>query len=83
MFLHGIFGADLVDMQSLSESNNNFRYILMVIDIFSKYGYAEAISRKTGKAVKDALEKIFKKQKPEKLWADRGSEFYNKDVKFH
>lgn len=52
----------------------------MVIDIFSKYGYAEAIPRKTGKAVKDALEKIFKKQKPKKLWADRGSEFYNKDV---
>ena len=76
-----IFGADLVDMRALSKENNGFKYILMVIDIFSKYGWAIPIKFKTGEAVKNALEKIFREKKPAKIWADFGSEFYNKKVK--
>ena len=36
---------------------------------------------KTGKSVALALETIFKERKPEKMWVDKGKEFYNKDVK--
>ena len=76
----GIFGADLVDMQALSRKNKGFKYILMVEDIFSKYGWAVPIKSKTGVAVTEALKKIFAEKIPKKIWADKGGEFYNKEV---
>ena len=76
-----IFGADLVDMKALSRQNRGFKYILMVEDVFSKYGWAVPIKFKTGAAVKNGLEKIFKEKRPRKLWSDRGSEFYNAEVR--
>jgi len=59
------------------------RYLLTVIDAFSKYGWMLPIKDKTGKSVADAFKEIFKKSKlkPEKLWTDKGREFYNKHVK--
>ena len=35
-----IWAADMVEMQSFSKSNKGFKYILMIIDVFSKYGLA-------------------------------------------
>ena len=35
--LHNIWGADLADMQLISKFSNGFRFLLCVIDIFSKY----------------------------------------------
>ena len=75
-----VWGADLVELQSLSKKNSGFRYILMVIDIFSKYGWSIPLKTKTGKEVASALRTIFKKEKPAKLWVDKGREIYNKDV---
>ena len=75
-----IFGADLVDMQALSKQNRGFKYVLMVEDIFSKYGWAIPIKFKTGAAVKAGLEEVFQEQVPKKLWVDKGKEFYNKEV---
>ena len=76
-----IFGADLIDMQTLSKQNKGYKYILMVEDIFSKYGWAIPLKTKTGIAVRDALRQIFKHHVPKKLWTDAGSEFYNNEVK--
>ena len=75
-----IWGADLVDMRALAKQNDNFKYILMVIDVFSKYGWAVPIKFKTGEAVKIALESIIKEATPKKIWADQGNEFYNEKV---
>jgi hypothetical protein len=77
-----IWAADLVDMQSFAEFNDGVRYLLCVIDIFSKYGWIVPLKNKTGAAVASAFEKIFREgRKPDKLWVDKGKEFYNKDVK--
>lgn len=76
-----IFGADLVDMRALSKQNKGFKYILMVMDVFSKYGWAVPLKFKTGAAVKVALEKIFEENISRKIWVDNGSEFYNKEVR--
>ena len=76
-----IFGADLIDMQALSKQNKGYKYILMVEDIFSKYGWAVPLKTKTGIAVRDALKQIFKQHVPKKLWTDAGREFYNTEVK--
>ena len=47
--------ADLVDMQSFSRSNKGFKYILMIIDVFSKYGWAIPLKKKTGPEVMKAF----------------------------
>ena len=75
-----IWGADLIELPSLSKKNSGFRYILMVIDVFSKYGWGIPLKTKTGVEVASALRTIFKKDKPAKLWVDKGREFYNKEV---
>ena len=76
-----IWAADLVDMQAFSKFNRNVKYLLAAIDVFSKYGWLIPLKDKTGKSVASALETIFKDRKPEKMWVDKGKEFYNKHVK--
>ena len=68
-------------MTALSNENEGYRFLLLVIDTFSKYGWIIPLMDKKGETVADALKDIFKKRKPEKLWTDKGREFYNKDVK--
>jgi hypothetical protein len=48
-------------MDSLSKYNNGFKYILTVIDVLSKYAWAEPIKTKTGENIVKALRKYFKK----------------------
>ena len=76
-----IFAADLVDMQAFTKFNRGAKYLLAVIDVFSKYGWLIPLKDKTGKSVASALKTIFKERKPVKMWVDKGKEFYNKDVK--
>ena len=68
-------------MQAFSKFNHGIKYLLAVIDVFSKYGWLIPLKDKTGKSVASALKTIFKERKPEKMWVDKGKEFYNKDVK--
>ena len=56
------------------------KYLLTVIDIFSRYGWIVPLKNKTGLEVANALKKIFKERKPDKLWVDKGKEFYNSHV---
>ena len=76
-----IWAADLVDMQAFSKFNRGVKYLLAVIDVFSKYGWLIPLKDKTGKSVASALKTIYEERKPEKMWVDKGKEFYNKDVK--
>ena len=75
-----VWAADLIDMQAFSKFNRGVKYILAVIDIFSKYGWLVPLKNKTGKAVANALKEIFVERRPTKMWVDKGKEFYNKDV---
>ena len=86
MFVSGIdeiWTADLVDMQAFAEYNDGVKYLLTVIDVFSKYGWIIPMKDKSGKSTADAFRKIFGSsgQKPDKIWVDKGKEFYNKDVR--
>ena len=76
-----IWTADLADMSALSKDNHGYTFLLLVIDTFSKYGWVIPLKDKKGQTVADALKTIFEERKPEKLWTDKGKEFYNKDVK--
>ena len=68
-------------MTALNKDNKGINFLLLVIDIFSKYGWIVPLKNKKGETVANALKTIFKERKPEKLWTDKGREFYNKDVK--
>ena len=75
-----IFATDLVEMQKFVKLNKGYRYLLTCIDIFSKYSWVIPLKDKKGITIKNALEKIFKQRKPNFLWTDGGTEFYNKQV---
>ena len=77
-----IWAADLVDMQSFSRYNKGYKYIIMIIDIFSKYGWAIPLKSKVGIEVTKAFSKLWASSKPpERLWVDKGKEFYNNSMK--
>ena len=78
-FRDSIWGVDLVDMQLLSKFNKGFRFLLCVTDIFSKYAWVVPLKDKKGTSIVNAFQEILKEsnRKPNKIWADKGSEFYN------
>lgn len=74
--------ADLVEMIPYSKQNNGLKYILTVINIFSKKGYARALKNKTGAEVTKAMESILNSlgHPIHNLHVDNGKEFYNKTM---
>ena len=75
-----IWAADIIDMQAFSKDNNGIKYLLTVIDIFSKFVWIIPLKRKTGPEVANAFSRILKERRPSKTWVDRSRAFYNKDV---
>jgi len=68
-------------MQKFSKWNKGYKYLLMVIDVFSKYGWIIPLKDKKGETVMNAFKTIFNDgRKPEYLWVDKGKEFYNKFI---
>ncbi len=66
-------------MDSLAKYNNNYKYILTVIDVLSKYAWFEPIKAKTGENLVSAFEKILKKHgKPKTFHSNKGTEFTNR-----
>ena len=78
-----IWGADLADMQLLSRYNKGVRFLLCVIDIFIKYAWVVPLKDKKGVSIVTAFESILKQshRKPNKIWVDKGSEFYSASFK--
>ena len=66
-----LWQADLCDYSNIKEYNNNYKYILTVIDIFSKYAFAIPIERKNAENIIDAFKTIFKSKRfPKKIHTD-------------
>ena len=78
-FKDNIWGVNLVDMQLLSKFNKGFRFLLCVIDTYSKHAWVIPLKDKKGISIVHAFQKILKEsnRKPNKIWVDKGSEFYN------
>ena len=78
-FKDNIWGADLADMQLLSKYNKGIRLVLCVTDTFSKYAWVVPLKDKKGIRIVKAFQIILKQsnRKPNKIWVDKGSEFYN------
>ena len=82
-FKNNIWGADLADMQLISKFNKGFRFLLCVIDIFSKYAWVVPLKDKKGITITNAFQKILdcSNRKPNIIWVDKGSEFCNSSFK--
>ena len=82
-FKDNIWGVDLADMQLLSKQNKGIKYLLCVIDLFSKYAFVVPLKDKKRASVVKGFEKIINEsgRRPNKIWVDQGSEFYNKTFK--
>ena len=64
-------------MDSLSSKNNNLKYLLCVIDVFTKYVWVKPLKGKT--VLNDFIQIVNESNpKPNKFWVDQGRQFYNK-----
>ena len=88
-FKDNIWGVDLADMQLISKYNKGIRYLLSVIDLFSKYAWVIHLKNKKGESIVEGFKKMLddsgnakdSNRKPNKIWVDHGSEFYNNKFK--
>ena len=74
------WSIDLIDRSSLSKYNKNYKFIFTIIDNHTKYAWAIPPKDKSGKSTTTAFKSLIEKakRKPNKIWSDRGKEFYNK-----
>ena len=70
-------------MQLISKFNIGFRFLLCAIDIYRKYALVISLKDKKGVAITNSFQKILDEsnRKPNKIWVDKGSEFYNRSMK--
>ena len=74
------WSIDLIDRSSLSKYNKNYKFIFTIIDNHTKDAWAIPLKDKSGNSTTTALKSLIEKakRKPEKIWSDRGKEFYYK-----
>ena len=77
-----LWQMDLADMQSIASNNDGYRYLLVCIDVFSKYVWVIPLKNKTSPALVTAFRIILELgRKPQKIQTDQGTEFFNKHFK--
>lgn len=78
---HQQWDGDTINMTGFSADNQGWVYILILIDIFTRYVWTVPLKTLRGKEMVSALKSVFEEYHPEKLRTDKGTEFSNKDVK--
>ena len=79
-YIDDIWSLDILDLKDYGPKNNRgYRYVLVVLDNFSKYGWTTPLKNKNAQTIKDSFENILinSKRKPNLIESDRGKEFYN------
>ena len=74
------WSLDILDLKDYGpENNRGYRYVLVTIDNFSKFGWTIPLKNKNAQTIKDSFENILinSKRKPNLIESDRGKEFYN------
>ena len=82
-YIDEIWSLDILDLKDYGpENNRGYRYIPVIIDTFSKYGWTIPLKNKNAQTIKDSSENflISSKRKPNLIESDRGKEFYNNIV---
>ena len=79
-YIDDIWSLDILDLKDYGPKNNRgCRYVLVVIDNFSKFGWTIPLKNKNAQTIKDSFENILinSKRSPNLIETDRGKEFYN------
>ena len=79
-YIDDIWSLDILDLKDYGPKNNRgYRYVLVIIDNFSKFGWTIPLKNKNAQTIKDSFENILtnSKRKPNLIETDRGKEFYN------
>jgi len=81
--IDSLWQADLADLKSLAKWNQGFAYVLVVIDVFSKYVWAEPVKSKDAKTVLAAFKKVLARDSrtPQSFMTDKGREFDNEQMR--
>lgn len=80
--LNDTWQIDLVEMIPYSRENKGYKYILTIIDIFSKYAYGRALKKKDSLSVVQAMIDVLENSRlgpPKNIHSDQGKEFFNKN----
>ena len=75
-----IWSLDILDLKDYgTENNRGYRYVLVTINNFSKYGWTIPLKNKNAQTINDSFENILvnSKRKPKLIESDRAKEFYN------
>lgn len=78
-----LWEGDLPDFRALKTYNNQYSYLLVVIDVLSKYAWVEPLLNKTSKSVADGIERILVRNNdrdPLHFQTDKGKEFLGREV---
>ena len=76
--IDSLWEADLPFVQDLAKENDGVNYLLVVIDVFSKFLWVRPMKNKNARSLVQAFDSILsEKRKPEKLRTDKGTEFIN------
>lgn len=73
-----LYQIDLVDMSKFENENDGFRWLITIIDTFSKKAWAFKMKNKSAKSIMKVMVPFFQKNKPQKIEFDQGTEFYNR-----
>ena len=72
------YQSDIIDMKKHSKYNDNYKYILNIIDVFTKYGYSIPMKTKSSRETAESFEQVLKHNKPETLQVDRDKAYLGK-----
>jgi hypothetical protein len=78
-FPNEIWSVDLMDVSNISQDNDNIKFLLVIIDVFSRFAYVIKLKSKKAKDVLDAFKTL--SVLPNNICSDDGNEFFNKDLK--
>ena len=72
---------EMAYVSNIRSHSQNYKYLLFVIDVFSRYLWIQPITEKTSKSVINALKIVLRSRKLNSIKSDKGSEFKNKEVR--
>ena len=76
--IDSLWEADLAFVQDVAKENDGVNYLLVVIDVLSKYVWFRSMKNKTARSLLETFDSVLSKgKKPEKLRTDEGTEFLN------
>ena len=91
--IDSLWETDLSFVQDVAKENDGVNYLLVVIDVLSKYVWVRPMKNKTARSLRKAFDSILPEgRKSEKLRTDKGTEFLNesfqqylkkKDIQFY